>query len=166
MRNFPIVALQRSEWTDHFYRCIKLVGKRHCSIDRELLLADHVHELDAGKEGSGGAERFEVEYRPGDRLDGALDLDAGLIHAPAATYQALVFAGHFLNEQQETNRPAVDRRMIDQYAAFFRHLCHVPIVQGEAAYQRKQTRIRSIGKRIPLEVEHVDSSRERAPRST
>ena len=35
----------------------------------------------------------------------ALDLNVGLIHAPAAANRALVFAGHFLNERQETDRP-------------------------------------------------------------
>src|SRR5471032_1137031 len=39
----------------------------------------------------------------------ALDLHVGLIHTPAATDRALVFAGNFLDERQKTDRPSNDR---------------------------------------------------------
>ena len=38
----------------------------------------------------------------------ALDLDAGLIHAPASANRAIVFACHFFDAWQETDRPPVD----------------------------------------------------------
>jgi hypothetical protein len=43
-----------------------LVGERHRirTVDRELALADHVHEFDAGEHAAGAAERFEVKHRP------------------------------------------------------------------------------------------------------
>jgi len=43
----------------------------------------------------------------------ALDLDVGLIHAPAAADGRLCFSGHLLNERQGTDRPPVDRQMVD-----------------------------------------------------
>src|SRR5471032_2111615 len=63
-------------WTDLCCQRIKLVGERHRigAIDRELALADHVHELDAGEHAAGAAERFEVEHWPGHPLDGAVVL--------------------------------------------------------------------------------------------
>src|SRR5471032_3215875 len=65
-----------SNWTDLCCQRIKLVGERHRigAIDRELTLADHVHELDAGEHAAGAAERFEVEHWPGHPLDGAVVL--------------------------------------------------------------------------------------------
>ena len=47
-----------SNWTEHSSQCIKLVGERHPirAVDRELALADHVHELDASEHGTGGSE--------------------------------------------------------------------------------------------------------------
>ena len=46
-RNFPGTAQCLSNWTDHSCQRIKLVGERHRirTIDRELPLADHVHEF-------------------------------------------------------------------------------------------------------------------------
>jgi len=75
-RNFPGTALCRSNWTDYSCQRRKLVGERHCigAVDRELALADHVHQLDAGEYGAGGPERFEVEHRPGHPLDGTMVL--------------------------------------------------------------------------------------------
>ena len=59
----------------------------------------------------------------------ALDLDACFIHAPAAVDRAHVFPGHLLDERQETNRPPLDRRMGDRYAALFHHFLDVPVAQ-------------------------------------
>jgi hypothetical protein len=55
---------------------VKLVGKRHrlAVLDRELILSDHVHELDAGQHVSGRIKGFEVEHRPGHPLDGPMVL--------------------------------------------------------------------------------------------
>lgn len=39
------------------------------TIDRELALADHVHELDASEHISGSSKRLEAQHRPGDALD-------------------------------------------------------------------------------------------------
>src|SRR5450830_2196100 len=62
-----------SHRTDLSRQGIKLLGKRPGSspIEHEPALADHVHELNAGEHGAGGAERLEVEHRPGYPLDGA-----------------------------------------------------------------------------------------------
>jgi len=53
-----------------------LVSERHClgSIDCELALADHVHELDAGEHAVSGSERFDVEHGLGHSFDGAMSL--------------------------------------------------------------------------------------------
>ena len=44
-----------SNRTDIARESIKLVGERHRirAVDRELALADHVHEFDAGEHGTG-----------------------------------------------------------------------------------------------------------------
>ena len=57
-RNFPGTAQCLLNWTDHSCQRIKLFGERHyiCAIDRELALADHVHELDSGEYGSRSSE--------------------------------------------------------------------------------------------------------------
>jgi hypothetical protein len=60
-------------------------------------------------------------------LPDALDLDVRLIHTPAAPDRALVFPDHFLDERQETNRPPVDRRMVDRYAALLHDLLEMPV---------------------------------------
>ena len=54
----------------------KLVGERHGinAVDHELALADHVHRLNADEYSPSGPARFEVEYRPGHPLDGAIIL--------------------------------------------------------------------------------------------
>jgi len=44
------------------------------AVDCELALADHVHQFDAGEHGARGPERFEVEHRLGQPLDGAMAL--------------------------------------------------------------------------------------------
>jgi hypothetical protein len=65
-----------SSRTDLARQRIKLLGERHRfgSVDGKLALADHVHEFDACEHAVGGAERFEVEHRPGHPLDGAMVL--------------------------------------------------------------------------------------------
>jgi hypothetical protein len=57
-QNFPRMALHRLNWTDHPYQRRKLVGRRHGlgAVDFELAFADHVHQLNAGDHGAGGAE--------------------------------------------------------------------------------------------------------------
>ena len=203
------MAHRSSNRTDLARQGIKLVGERYRigSVDCKLALAGHVHELDAGEHAVGGAERFEVEHRPGHPLDGgmvlfddivevfdlayhdlhvaagvdridrrlvgaalvhrdlvrvavrshglveeairrshiafgreqevdglsllidgavqvfpyAFVLHVGLIHAPAAADWALAFPGHLLDERQETNRPQIDRRMVDRPAALLYH---------------------------------------------
>jgi hypothetical protein len=56
--NFHVRALTRSNWADHSCQRRKLVGGRHCigAVDRELALADHVDQFNAGEHGSGCAE--------------------------------------------------------------------------------------------------------------
>ena len=53
-----------SYWTDLSCQSIKLVGKRPlaCTGDRELSLANHVHEFDAGQHVSSRTKGFEVEH--------------------------------------------------------------------------------------------------------
>ena len=57
-RNFAGTALRHSNWTDHSRQRRKLVGERHRmrAVVRELALADHVDQFDAGEDGAGGAE--------------------------------------------------------------------------------------------------------------
>jgi len=57
-RNFAGTALRRSNWTEHSRQRRKLVGERHRmrAVVRELALADHVDQFDAGEDGAGGAE--------------------------------------------------------------------------------------------------------------
>jgi len=56
--NFSLNGTAPSNWTDLSRKRIKLVGERHRigSVDCELALADHVHELDAGEHGAGCVE--------------------------------------------------------------------------------------------------------------
>lgn len=231
-----------------------MVGGRHRigAADCELALADHVHELDAGENGAGGAERFEVEHRPSHPLDGAvvlfdsvvevfdlahqdrhiaagvdridrrlvgatlvhrdlvriavrshglveealrrshvalcrqqeidglallvdgavevfpdaLDLDVRLVHAPAVTNRALVFARHFLDQRQEADRPSVDRRMVDRHAALLHHLLEVPVAQRISRVPADADQDHVDRKAHTFEVEHVDSSWVRAPQFT
>ena len=56
-------------------------------------------------------------HRAVEIFPGALDQDAGLVHAPAAAHRALVLAEHFLQQGQKPDRPAVDRGMVDKHAA-------------------------------------------------
>ena len=57
-RNFPGTALCTSNWTDHSCQRIDLVGERHRirAVERELAVAAHVHELDAGEHAASGAQ--------------------------------------------------------------------------------------------------------------
>jgi|GEM_PF-4862078 hypothetical protein len=57
-RSYPGMVVLPSNWTDLSCQRIKLIGERHhhCVIHCELALADHVHALDAGNHGAGGAE--------------------------------------------------------------------------------------------------------------
>lgn len=41
----------------------------------------------------------------------------------------LVFAGHLLDEWQETDRPTIDRRMVDRNNMLFHHFLYVPVAQ-------------------------------------
>ena len=62
--------------TDHSCQRRKLLGEQHCigAVNRELALADHVDQFNAGEHAVGAQERFEVEHRPGHPLDGAMVL--------------------------------------------------------------------------------------------
>ena len=203
-----------------------------------------MHELDAGEHGASGAERFEVEHRPGHSLDGAmillddvvevfnlahqdqhfavgvdridrrlvgaalvhrdlvriavcshglveealrcghiglsreqevdgfsllvdgtvkvlpdaLDVDVGLIHAPAPTYRVLVFSGHLLDVWQKSDRPSVDRRMVDRHAALLHHFFQVPVAQRVSHVPANADQDHVDRKAHPFEVEHVGSS--------
>jgi hypothetical protein len=57
-QNFPVRARTRSNWTDHSCEGRKLIceGRRIRAVDRELAFADHVDQLNPGKNGTGGAE--------------------------------------------------------------------------------------------------------------
>ena len=93
----------------------------------------------------------------------ALDLDVGLIHAPAAAGWALVFPGHLLDERQETNRPPIDRRMVDRHAVLFHHLFQVTVAQ-RVSYIPPDANQDHVDRKAHLfEVEYIDSSRVRAP---
>ena len=93
----------------------------------------------------------------------ALDLDVRLIHSPAGTDRALVFPGHLLDERQETNRPPIDRRMVDRHAALFHHFFQVPVAQRVCYVPANADQDHIDRKAHPFEVEHGDSSKVRAP---
>ena len=99
-------------------------------------------------------------------LPDALDFDVCLIHAPATADRALVFPGHLLHERQETNRPPVDRRMVDRYAALFHHLLEVPVTQRVGRIPTDADQDDIDGKAHPFEIEHIDSSWVRVPQFT
>ena len=62
-------------WTDLSGHHIKLIGKRHrLRVACELALANCVHELDAGENGTSSMERFEVQHRFGHTLDSTMFL--------------------------------------------------------------------------------------------
>src|SRR5665647_3642834 len=65
-----------------------------------------------------------VEIRPD-----AFDLDVGLIHAPAPSRWALVFAKDLFKQWQKPDRPAVDRRMVDEHASLLHHFLKMAIAQ-------------------------------------
>ena len=88
----------------------------------------------------------------------ALDLDVGLIHAPASADRALVFAGHFFNERQETNRPPVDRRMLDRHTTLFQHLLDVPATQRVSRISADADQNHASRSTHPFKVEHLGSS--------
>ena len=96
----------------------------------------------------------------------ALDLDVRLVHAPAAADRALVLAGHLLDERQETNRPPVDRRMVDRHAALFHHLLEVPVAQRVGRVPADADQDHVDRKAHPFEVEHIDWSRIQGPQFT
>lgn len=58
------MVLLSSNWTDLSCQRIKLIGEGHdpCVIHCELAVADHVHELVAGKYMTGALERLKVQY--------------------------------------------------------------------------------------------------------
>ncbi len=65
-----------SKWTDLSCQRIKSFCDRHhiAAIDPKSALANHVHELDAGKHAGSRTERFEVEHWLGHPLDGTVVL--------------------------------------------------------------------------------------------
>ena len=58
-----------------------------------------------------------------------LDLDVSLVHAPAAAHRELVLAEHLLKQGQKPDRPAIDRGMVDEHAAFLHHFLQVAMAQ-------------------------------------
>src|SRR5450830_442924 len=62
-------------------------------------------------------------------LPDAFDQDAGLIHAPAPSRWALVFAKDLFKQWQKPDRPAVDRRMVDEHASLLHHFLKMAIAQ-------------------------------------
>jgi hypothetical protein len=88
----------------------------------------------------------------------AFDFDVGFIHAPATADRALVFSGHLLDERQKTNRPPIDRGMVDRHAALFHDLLEVPVAQRVGCIPADADQDHINRKAHPLEVEHVDSS--------
>ena len=75
-RNFPGMACPSSNGTDLSCQRIKSVCERHRidAIDRKLVLANHVHELNSGENRSGSMERLEVQHRLGYTLDSTVVL--------------------------------------------------------------------------------------------
>lgn len=72
----------------------------------------------------------------------ALDLNTGVVHAPATAYRAFMFAKDFRKQGQKPDRPAVDRRKHRSSASF--------LPGGNSLTDRFRTRITSIGKRSSL----------------
>src|SRR5665647_1183673 len=68
-------------------------------------------------------------YRAVEILPDAFDQDAGLIHAPAPSRWALVFAKDLFKQWQKPDRPAVDRRMVDEHASLLHHFLKMAIAQ-------------------------------------
>jgi hypothetical protein len=53
----------------------------------------------------------------------------GLIHAPAPSRWALVFAKDLFKQWQKSDHPAVDRRMVDKHASLLHHFLKMAIAQ-------------------------------------
>lgn len=89
--------------------------------------------------------------------------DVGFIDAPAATDRTLAFAGHFLDDRQQTGRPSIDLRMVYLHVALLHYPFQVPIAQrvGHVPADADQDHIDQ--KAYPFAVEHVDASSVRAP---
>src|SRR5471032_1972297 len=99
-------------------------------------------------------------------LPDAFDLDVGFVHAPAAADRAFVLAGQFLKQRQETNRPSVDRRMVDRHAALLHDLFQVPVAQRVSHIPANADQDHIDWETHPFEIEHVDSSSVRASQFT
>jgi hypothetical protein len=89
---------------------------------------------------------------------GTLDRDVRLIHAPATADRALVFAGHFLDQRQEADRPSINRRMVDRHAALLHYLLEVPVAQRISGVPADADQNHINRKAHTFEVEHVDLS--------
>ena len=70
------MVLPSSNWTDLSCQRIKSVGERHrlAAIDHELVLANHVHELNARENVRSRAKGFKAEHWSGHPFDGAMVL--------------------------------------------------------------------------------------------
>jgi hypothetical protein len=60
-------------------------------------------------------------------LPGAVAPDVCLIHPPTGTDGVLVLSKGFFQQWQKPDRPAIDRRMVDQHATLLHHLFQMPI---------------------------------------
>ena len=69
-----------------------------------------------------------------------------------------VFAGHFLDERQETDRLPVDRRMADRYTTLFHHLLEMPATQRVRHVPADADQNHVSRKTHPFEVKHLGSS--------
>jgi len=135
-RDFVWMAIQSHGLVEKALRCSHVPLCRQQEVDGLAMLVD-------------GA----VEVFPD-----ALDLDVRLIHAPVAADRALVLSGHLLDERQKTNRPPVDRRMVDRNAALLHHFLEVPIAQRVGCIPPDANQDHIDRKAHPFEVEYVDSS--------
>jgi len=84
------------------------------------------------------------------------------MHSPVADDLALVFAGHLLDVRQQSERPSVDRRMVDRHAAPY-HFFQVPVAQRVCHVPTNADQDHIDRKAHSFEVEHVDSSKAQTP---
>ena len=140
---------------------VRLAVRSHGLVE-EALCCDHVA---LGREQEVDGLSFLIDGAVQVFPD-AFDLDVGLIHAPAAADWALVFPGYLLDQGQETNRPPIDRRMVDRHAALFHHFFQVPVAQRICCVPANADKDHIDRKAHPFEIEHIDSSWVRAPQFT
>lgn len=108
---------------------------------------------------SAGSQRScHALQRRGRGIPDSLDLDVGLIHPPAAPDRAIVFPSHLLDGRQETNRPPVDRRIVDRHTALFHDFLKMPGAQQVGCIPTDANLNHIDRKTYPVEVEHADLS--------